>query len=158
MFTKRKIRDEVGRFAKRSNKWRTFFIIAITIALVEIVILSDLVAGKVSNALYPVISPVEAKISLTKAIEPTIEEHICLATNGENCDVLVNLAMCESSMNKDAWHINTNNTLDVGLFQINSVHKDISILEKFDVYASARWANEKIKQGKGRIWVCWNKI
>lgn len=90
--------------------------------------------------------------------ELTLSQHICKASNGEYCELLVNLAKCESSMRKDAIGINTNGTYDAGLYQINSVHKDITLLEKLDVYASTRWTVNKIKEGDLHIWVCSHKI
>ena len=90
--------------------------------------------------------------------ELTIEEHICKASNGKYCDILINLAKCESSLRKDAMNVNTNGTVDIGIFQINTVHQDISNSEKFDVYAATRWTVNKLDNGKGHIWVCWNKI
>ena len=111
-------------------------------------------------------SPIEAVKTvivekLPEPLEMTIQEHICNATNGENCEILINLAKCESSLNKDAYHINTNGTVDLGAFQINSVHyekEDMSAVCALDVYCSARWSNEQIKAGRGHIWVCWDKI
>jgi len=88
----------------------------------------------------------------------SLEEHICKASNGQYCELLVNLAKCESTLNPDALHVNTNGTVDIGIFQINSVHQDISNAEKFDVYAATRWAVEKIKAGELHIWVCSLKI
>ena len=95
-------------------------------------------------------TPVTAEYSLI--------EHICIASNGEYCEILVNLAKCESSLNKDAIGVNTNGTYDSGLYQINSVHTDISLAEKLDVYASTRWTVNKIKESEGHIWVCWKHL
>jgi hypothetical protein len=121
--------------------------------------LADLAAEYVAYKIYPVIEvqPVQAQ---EKAIDYTIAEHICLATNGENCDVLVNLARCESSLNPEAYHVNTNMTVDLGLFQWNSVHFKTKMTPKcaLDVYCSARAANAEIKKGNGKIWVCWDRI
>jgi len=108
------------------------------------------------------IKPVKALTSQNIATqEPiSIAEHICLATDGENCDVLVNLARCESSLNPDAWHVNTNKSVDLGLFQWNSVHFKTKMTPAcaLDVYCSARATNEEIKNGNGKIWVCWKNI
>lgn len=165
MFTRRQVgnpkhaRD--GKFSGsdykitlRRKRLSKIFILELAVLTALFVWLCDLTAEKVANALYPKINPVEANFEPLVAIE----EHICLATKGENCEVLVNLAKCESSLNKEAINVNTNGTYDAGLFQINSVHKDISLSDKLDVYASARWTNEQIKKGNGHIWVCWNKI
>jgi len=88
----------------------------------------------------------------------SLSQHICKAGDGQYCDILVNLARCESSLNPDAMNVNTNGTVDMGLYQINSVHQDITNAQKLDVYASTRWTVDKIKQGQGHIWVCWSKL
>lgn len=163
MKNKKHYRDLIGRFTKRpigskTNKLSKILIVEIGLALALILILSDLTAEKVANALYPVITPVQAEIAQVEAVEPTIEEHICLATNGENCDVLVNLARCESSLNKWAVGVNSD-SIDRGVFQINSKwHPEVSPDVAFDVYASARWTNEMINNGQGHQWTCWSKI
>lgn len=128
------------------------FAVGISIITLQIAQFDSEIRQKLINTTFV------AKASGTAVLDPTepltIEEHICRASNGEYCELLVNLAKCESSMNKDAWNVNTNGTVDFGLYQINSVHKDISLLEKLDVYASTRWTVNKIKDGDLHIWVC----
>lgn len=155
-FIKKPLRDNEGKFAKKPmSKLNKILLVEIGLALALIVVLADLTAKRVANAMYPVIKHVQAEIMP----DYTIAEHICLATNGENCEVLVNLAKCESGLQKEAYHVNTNLTVDLGLFQWNSVHfNKISPNCALDVYCSARAANEEIKKGNGHIWVCWDKI
>lgn len=159
----RQPRNKIGQWIKRpigiKNKKLTNILLAeIAIFFAIFFLLADHAFGFVAEKIYP--EPPMPTIEPKTPPEPilSLSEHICIATNGENCDVLVNLAKCESSMRKDAIHVNTNGTYDAGLFQINSVHKDISLEHKLDVYASSRWANEQIKKGNGHWWVCWNKI
>jgi len=126
--------------------------------------------GVAFTALTSTLTAKTVPITLEKAVlvpikpielEMTIEEHICNATGGENCEILINLAKCESSLNKDAYHVNTNGTVDLGLFQWNSVHyskSDMSAVCALDVYCSARATNKEIKKGHGNWWVCWDKI
>jgi hypothetical protein len=140
---------------KRINGIKKILLVEYALFIALSICLADLTAQFVANKVYPT-PEIPAVIRPEK--DKTIAEHICLATNGENCDVLINLARCESSLNKEAYHVNTNGTVDLGLFQINSIHKDITPSEKLDVYASARWSNEQIKAGHGSIWVCWDKI
>lgn len=92
--------------------------------------------------------------------ELTLKQHICEASNGEYCELLVNLAKCESSLNPDAIHVNTNGTVDMGLYQWNSIHFTGKITPScaLDVYCSTRAAVKYIKEGHGSAWVCWNKI
>jgi hypothetical protein len=160
--------NSITRSSKNKNKYKNknikktimtklnkILYIEIAIMLAGGICLADMTMDYIAKKIYPI---PEMPIIEQREQDKTIAEHICLATNGENCDVLVNLAMCESRLNPEAIGVNTNRTVDMGLFQINSVHKDISPLEKLDVYASARWANEKIKSGQGSIWVCWDRI
>ena len=90
--------------------------------------------------------------------EMTIEQKICNSSQGEYCELLIKLAKCESSLNPDAIHVNKNGSADLGIMQINTIHKDISNSDKFNVEKAVKWTLEKIKKGDGNIWVCWNKI
>ena len=76
---------------------------------------------------------VERKATVTEIIEivnelPTlenltpIEEHICEKWGVFDCRIALAVAKSESGMREQAFNINTNNTIDVGIFQINSVH------------------------------------
>jgi hypothetical protein len=93
--------------------------------------------------------------------ELTIKEHICAATNGENCDVIYNLCMKESGCRKYAINHNDNGTFDYSYFQINSIHIKSGAISydcAYDLYCSARWVNEKIKAGQLHIWTAAKKI
>lgn len=139
---------------KRIDK--TLYIL-IPIMLAGGICLADITMDYVAKKIYPITEV--PKIELREE-EKTIAEHICLATNGENCEVLVNLARCESSLNPQAYHVNNNKTVDLGLFQWNSVHYSHRITPScaLDVYCSARAANEEIKKGNLHIWVCSDRI
>lgn len=142
---------------RKMSKLKATLLVETAILIALGIVLADLVAQDIANKYYPV--PEMPEIELPEE-QKTIAEHICLATNGENCQVLVNLARCESSLNDQAYHVNNNKSVDLGLFQINSVHYGKSITPScaLDVYCSARWSNDQIKKGNGHIWVCWDKI
>ena len=55
------------------------------------------------------------------AVVETIEEKIAKAFP-ENPEMMIAIAKAESGMNPKAMHTNTNGSIDIGLFQINSVH------------------------------------
>ncbi len=156
-------RDKVGRFSNRPHKVdkaKAFIIFGLGLLIALGICLADLTAQKVAEALYP-LPNVPKQVEVVEVPELTIKEHICAATDGENCEVLINLAKCESALNPDAYHVNNNKTVDLGILQINSVHytKDnMSAVCALDVYCAARWSNEQIKKGNGHIWVCWDKI
>lgn len=124
---------------------------------------------------------VEAQVNTVEVKkEPvTIKEHICAATNGENCDVLYNLCVKESGKwlkdlpkaeRCNQWSVgkNTDGTFDYSWYQINDVHiigrpaskgtGTITIECAYDLYCSSRWVNEQIKAGRGNIWVAWGSI
>ena len=128
--------------------------------------------GSIATAYLGLVTPLMAtsydltlktpRIADLSPTEPlTIEQHICLASNGEYCDLLVNLAKCESSLNKEAIHINSNGTYDAGLYQWNSIHiksGKITLSCALDVYCSTRKTLEEIKKGHLNWWVCAKKI
>ena len=119
-------------------------------------------------------SPLNAKKEVVvEVIEPekTVREHICAATNGENCDVIYNLCKKESGKFENtkepcqqyAVNGNKNGTYDYSWLQVNDVHiigrwaskgKGTITMEcVYDLYCVSRWANEKIKAGQGNLWV-----
>jgi hypothetical protein len=62
----------------------------------------------------------EVKPEFYKGLNDT-EKKIC-DTFGLHCREAIAVAKAESGMRESAFNINTNNTIDVGLFQINSIH------------------------------------
>ena len=76
--------------------------------------------------------------------------------NPEEAEVIIT---CESRWNADAMGINYNRTADLGLWQINSIHKDISNADKLDYKKATGWAIQKrIKDGHWRAWTCARKL
>lgn len=158
--------------AKNRKKWFMVFTILFTILSTLVLWLSDLTAQKVANALYPIPKVVEAQAEHSM----TIKEHICVATDGENCDVLYNLCTKESHVfdktkepcQQYSTNYNSNGTYDHSWYQINDVHiigrpasngqGTITLDCVYDLYCASRWANEQIKKGNGHIWVAWSKI
>ncbi len=67
---------------------------------------------------------------------------------------------CESTWNPEAKNINRNGSNDLGLWQINSIHrKNISDAERLDYKASTKWAIEKrLRDGSWSAWVCAKKL
>src|SRR3990167_4695525 len=66
-------------------------------------------------------------IAQERIIEPlTVEQRIIKASGGENIDILLKLAYCESKFDEQAVHVNKNKTVDLGVLQINSIWKDLS--------------------------------
>ena len=67
---------------------------------------------------------------------------------------------CESGWNPDAFNVNTNGSVDLGLWQINSIHKDISNTQKLDYMIATDWAiNKYWNSGNSwHAWTCANKL
>ncbi len=74
----------------------------------------------------------------------------------DEVEIIIN---CESKWNSDAMGVNYNHTADLGLWQINSIHKDISNSDKLDYKKATDWAIEKrLKDGHWRAWSCARKL
>jgi hypothetical protein len=172
-------RDSIGRYTKRpKSKLTKILILEIAIAISMFVWLADLTAETVFEALYP-IQPVKALTEQSVASEEVISiaEHICLATNGENCDVLYNLCKAESGrfdLSKEeecqqyAVGKNWEGNFDHSWYQINDQHiigrpdslgkGTITLDCTYDLYCASRWANAQVKAGNLHIWVGASKI
>lgn len=67
---------------------------------------------------------------------------------------------CESKWNPNAMNTkNRDGSYDMGLFQINSVHKDISNANKLDYKKATEWAIKKrLHDGNWSAWACSSRI
>lgn len=71
-------------------------------------------------------------------------------------DRLYKIIECESKWNPEAMNTkNKNGSYDMGLLQINSIHKNISNSDKLNYKKSIDWAIKKFKRdGNFNAWVC----
>lgn len=60
---------------------------------------------------------------------------------GDKGEIFISIAKAESGMNTKAYNVNTNKTVDIGLFQINSVH-GYDVQKLFDVDYNIQCAYE----------------
>jgi len=66
---------------------------------------------------------------------------------------------CESGWRADAVGVNTNGSYDLGILQINSIHKNISNADKFDVKKAVEWSiNKRLNDGNWSAWCCSRKV
>lgn len=66
---------------------------------------------------------------------------------------------CESRWKPDAIGVNKNGSYDVGLWQINSIHKNITNAGKMDYKEATKWAIDKrLRDGSWRAWSCARKL
>lgn len=80
-----------------------------------------------------------------------------LGLNAREVEIIVN---CESKWDSKAYNpMNSNGSNDAGLWQINSIHKNISFEDKMDYKAATKWALEKrIRDGSWSAWSCSRKL
>lgn len=82
-----------------------------------------------------------------------------IAKAGLNTKEAEIIITCESRWKPDAIGVNKNGSYDVGLWQINSIHKNISNAGKMDYKEATKWAIEKrLKDGSWRAWSCSRKL
>jgi hypothetical protein len=74
--------------------------------------------------------------------------------NGLNPDEADCIISHESGWNKDAWNVNSNGSVDLGIWQLNSVHfKNIKPSQAFDVVQATRFAiMKRIADGNWNAW------
>ena len=86
-------------------------------------------------------------------LETDVEKYIYEVFGIENYKLAIAVAKAESGLREDAININTNNTVDVGIFQINSIHfkkegcslKEVATIKgnvdcAYQIYQSSGWS------------------
>ncbi len=92
----------------------------------------------------------------------------CIRDVGEelgvpNKDILtmIRIGKCESGLRPEALGVNTNKTVDRGVFQVNSIHKTLSNADAFDFQKNIRYAYKLYLAQGFNPWSssakCWNK-
>lgn len=97
----------------------------------------------------------EAQISSEKpiSVEDTVLEMVREAgLNPYEAWAIIN---CESRWKADAIGVNTNGTYDRGLWQINSIHKDINNTDAMNYVKATKWAiTKRLNDGHWGAWTC----
>lgn len=99
----------------------------------------------------------EVKPEFYKGLTDT-EKQIC-DTFGLHCREAIAVAKAESGMRESAFNINTNDTIDVGLFQINSIHfgkTGCSLKEVSTVTGNIKCAKQIFDASGWNPWVAYN--
>jgi hypothetical protein len=144
-----------GKATKRIKTKRRWLVLAIALVVgITIILIAD-----TKTAAYFQIKP-EVKtgypISATKK-DLTVEDQIRIIAqqNGfKYTEYLVRLANCESKMNQYAIG-NNGNSVDRGLFQINSYwHKEVSSECAFSIRCATEWTINMINKGQQNQWTC----
>lgn len=97
----------------------------------------------------PVIKP--------KAKELTLEEYICRAF-GKDCKLALAVSQAENGTRQcDRMNVNTNKTVDIGIFQINTVHlkKGYTLSDLIDCKKNVDIAYKIYKQQGFAPWVAY---
>lgn len=74
------------------------------------------------QVLSPIVQQVVSEINYDEL--NSIEKMICDKWGLYDCKVAIAIAKSESGLREQAWNANNNGTLDLGVFQVNSVHWD----------------------------------
>ncbi len=78
---------------------------------------------------------------------------------GLNPNEVDKIIQCESRWDPKAIGHNKNGSSDSGLWQINSIHKTLTLADKLDYKTATKWALEKrLRDGNWSAWYCARKV
>lgn len=139
--------------------------------------LDELINGAVDKAvdemLYPTNTPTPTskprslKVGVVLANDYCVTPIDCIRDVGERLGVdnknimtMIRVAKCESGYRPEAVNVNTNKTIDRGVFQINSIHKDLTNAQAYNFESNIEYAwSMYLKQGLtpwNSSYKCWN--
>jgi len=154
---------------KETMFWRKHGLLICTVILGA---LAGTVLGKVLwEAYHPtIISPKGSGVVIVPEVKadenPFCYDPIdCIRDVGEQMGktnqeimTMIRIAKCESGLRPEALGVNRNGSVDRGVLQINSVHKDLSNKDAFDFEKNIRYG-WKLQSSQGfRPWVCYQKV
>jgi hypothetical protein len=67
---------------------------------------------------------IEVVLEYPDDIDTPLEEYICEKWGAYECRSALAIAYSESGLNEDAYNVNSDGSLDIGVFQVNSTHWD----------------------------------
>lgn len=150
--------------AKKLNKhsMKIWYFVAVCMALVTVwaVINRQVNSGELVDPRVSHVVPQVMASEVVISCEDPKGYLECQAYQGkitwEEHDRLYKIIECESKWNPEAMNTkNSNGSYDMGLLQINSIHKDISNSDKLNYKKSIDWAINKFKKdGNFNAWVC----
>jgi len=100
--------------------------------------------------------PIDEADDVTEMKAYVLGEAKKLGLNTREVELIVN---CESRWDAKATHKNRNGSMDAGLWQINSIHKNLTMAEKMDYKVATKWALEKrLNDGNWSAWYCARRV
>lgn len=112
------------------------------------IVLRSLIYSKTNDIL---ISPISTKSAKQSLLPLTDQEYIC-AKFGNNCKIALAITRSESGLRADAINKNTNGTIDVGCWQINSVHlgqNGLTLATALDCKKATDWVYDNLYTYQG---------
>jgi len=113
------------------------------------------VEKRVTQVINPVVT-----INYPEDVKTDIEKYICDKWGIADCKMAIAVAKAESGLKCDALNINTNNTVDMGIFQLNSTHLkkggEWTLANMGDCYKNVDLAYELWKEQGFEPWVAFN--
>jgi hypothetical protein len=101
------------------------------------------------------ITEVKAEEGGETPARPLSIQQIIRTQFGSEGEIAIAVAMAESRMNPKAYHINSNGSVDCGLFQINSIHKPTKE-QCENPEENVKMAYEIYKRGSWNAWSAYN--
>lgn len=126
---------------------------SLTIAILSVIAYQ---AMAINYTTEPVLEakPLKVELSMKEWVFTKLEQSLSFeeALNG------MYIIQCESKWDADDYNVNKN-SIDLGLWQINSVHEDISNADKLNYKKATEWTIKKrLNDGNWSAWVCTNKL
>lgn len=137
---------------KRFKKWQFMVISLCLLSLftsLNFITLWEMYMPDINTA-YAMTEPKQPELSMIEYVFNELERELGFdeAIKGYN------IIKCESSWRADVVTNEPNKTVSLGLWQINSIHKDISNVDKLDYKKATAWAIAKRLHDKN--WSAWS--
>ena len=92
-------------------------------------------------------------------IDTPVKKYICDTFGVYDCKIALGIVASESNFNTEAWNINSNGTIDIGIWQINSVHfskEGCSIRDALDPIRATDCAHRIFEESGWQSWTVFN--
>lgn len=156
MKTKTKIKRKWGKVKSYYKVNRGALWFAFIAGIIAAIILINSLFNAPKTSPQPLGQTIEVKrVKVAEAKERPFCNNVinCIRDVGEELGrdnktimTMIRIAKCESGYRAEAINVNTNRTIDRGVFQVNSIHKALSNKDAFDYESNIRFAYQL--QGK----------